>query len=227
MARLLVAGLCATLTFGLAATAAASPEPRQPKKVKVPKPATALKKAYAQLRKKTKSYDVTASIHGGLSNDSSHKIVTTNVRESYDGTVYRSQLMHIPAMKAYRTRTKGVGYFNGVWKDVLTDRTGKRMDRLFAFPEVILERALRHARTAEWLEPKESDEDSEDVSVDDVEAEDLSGDTPKGKTVVVKKGKNSKAETVRMPTTLRVEAPTKEALAHFVEVENSGCFSGG
>jgi hypothetical protein len=146
--------LLLSLSGGLALWLAPSGLLAEPagKNAKRPDPGKQLASAYKTLSQKTKSYKVDVAILGGLSDNAEHKVTTANVRESYSGEVFRSQLMHVPQMKAFRTPTKSVGFFDGTWKDALQNPQGRLMDRLFAFPEIVLSRAVRYASTAEWVE---------------------------------------------------------------------------
>ena len=63
--------------------------------------------------------------------------------------------------------------------------------------------------------PREDDEDSGDTEKDD-------GKRSRGPTAV-KKGDTD----VTIPRFIRITTPPKQALTHFIEVENSGCMSAG
>lgn len=196
-----------------------APATRKPKRP--PTPGKQLVTAYKNLVR-TKSYQVSVSIRGGISDNPEHRIVRHAVRESYTARVYR-QVMHIPAMKAYRTATGGAHLWNGAWKNILANRHGVKCHRLFVFPEVLLRRALRHAKRAKWVSG---------TGVTVAEKTPKAEGSPRGhparstgRTVVRSKGDEShEASLVRF---IRVETSLKEALRHVLEVENSGCLSGG
>ncbi len=214
-----------------------------------PKAETQLLAAFKNF-KTYKGYKVKMTVIGGVTSDSQHIVTTPTVRDRYSGEVYQST-MYVTASdsypyKAYRTPKKGVSYVDGMWRPTLAHPQGVRMDRLFAFPEDILVQASKYAKTAQWLEdsvPKDEgtkasaddeedvdDEESDDEEDDDKEAsKDKEQEKAKEKarhktTAVIKK---EAAKLASMPRVLRVEAPTKEALEHFLKVEKSGCVSGG
>lgn len=198
-----------------------------------PHPGRKLAEAFKNLQK-AKSYKVAVAIVGGISDNQDHKVAQVTVREQYDGEVHRTSagnLMHVPAPKAFRLleRKKGAILADGGWKSILADRAGVRLDRLFSFPEELSRRAMKYASSAEWL--TEGTASGNSAKAEDSEVADGgdapksgSGDQPEGKTEVAPDGKQGKA---KLPRIVRVEAPTKEALSHFIEVQNSGCMSVG
>ena len=180
---------------------------------------------------KAKNYNVAVRIEGGLSDNPEHRVTTANVRETYAGDVFksqaRSQLMHLPTMHVFRTPDAGA-IRSGVWKNLLSEPAGVKMHRLFSFPETILERATRYQAAAQWVDGEEKDAEAEASPEEGDDAgEAKAAPAAKGKTIVVGPGKGGKTVSTSLPRIIRVEAPTKEALAHFLEVENSGCFGGG
>ncbi|MBI4583587.1 MAG: hypothetical protein HY717_06165 [Planctomycetes bacterium] len=214
-----------------------------------PKAETQLLAAFKNF-KNHKGYKVKMTVIGGITSDPQHVVSSPTVRDQYSGEVYQST-MYVTASetypyKAYRTPKKGVSYIDGMWRPILAHRPGVRLDRLFAFPEDILVQAAKHSKTARWLEDAVAKEESSEASANDEEDEDdddeededdvdkdpgKDKDKAKGKekashktTAVTKK---SAAQLASMPRVLRVEAPPKEALNHFLQVEKSGCVSGG
>jgi hypothetical protein len=205
---------------------------RRSSRVKVPSPTKALQTAFKKLAK-SKSYAVKVTVNGGLSDKEDHALVQRTVAESYAGEVYGpTRLMHVPAEKVYRFPTKGVAYIDGVWRNILSHRRTVLLQRLFKFPEIVLRRALANApRTGRWLDlPEAGGEKGKEAEADDPSGE-STGKEPAGKTAV---GGASPGNTAKdgsgdapQPRIVRVEAPPKEALEHFLEVQNSGCMSAG
>ena len=86
-----------------------------------------------------------------------------------------------------------------------------------------MQRALKYKKRAEWVDTgrkKRSKKRSGEKS-----SKKSKKSKSSTRTEVAGRAK-SKAVTV-FPGTIRVEAPTTEALKHIIEVENSGCLSGG
>jgi len=214
---------------GAPAPAEKSSAAKRSARTKVPSPGKRLLAAYKNLRK-AKSYSTTLEVQGGLSNTPDHKLFQLAVRESFDGKVFRT-LMHVPGMKTFKTAKKGVRYHSGYWRSVLSDKEGKMLHSFFEFPQDVLRQALRHAKNGKWIDaPGTKDDDPEpDADVDDPqESDDPRG--RKGKTIVSRKGEKAKgedADLTTMPRVLLITAPTKEALSHYIRVENSGCLGGG
>jgi hypothetical protein len=178
------------------------------------------------------SYEVALRVEGGLSNNAEHRLDSVTVRQSYRGGVYRNEMMHVPQMKVYRTARKGV-YATG--RSLLSDREGVLMDRLFSFPLDIVSKASKNAKQAQWVRKPVAEErsgviDLSDDDEDSAEGESVkepdAGKKPGSRTVVVKPNQKT-ASAAPMPRFVRVEAPPKEAVEHFVTVEKSGCFGGG
>lgn len=203
--------------------------------VKPPSPTSTMQAMLKGLTR-AKGYRVSVDIEGGFSTQADHEITQRTVKESYLGDV-NGPLMKCSDPKAYRTAAKGVSFVDGGWRAILSDPAGVKLDRLFKFPETILQRALKHARNGRWLaaadDEEEADSEEEDAGADadeDGDKEDA-GTSPgaRGKTVVVKKKgeKGSVAKPARLPRILRIEASPEEALSHIIEVQNSNCFGGG
>jgi hypothetical protein len=203
--------------------AVGSPASGAPKK-KPPSPSKQLKSAYTKINR-AKSYRVSASIVGGVSDNEQHKMNQRTVAESYEAEVYR-KVMHVTNLKAYRTPKKGTLLAEGVWKNLLADRDGKKCDRLFPFPEVLLVRALRYARAAKWVKDPDADPEEEKDKPDKPargEDEEEVGESS-GRTEVAGTAEDEDGD---LPRYIRVDTPVKEALTHVLEVESSGCLSGG
>jgi hypothetical protein len=220
----------------------------KPSKGQQPNPAKALQAAVKNLTR-AENYKTGVGILGGISDKEDHQVTEVTVKESYEGDVHGS-LMAMSQPKAYRFPKKGVAYIDGAWRNILSDMKTTRLERLFAFPEVILSRALANvAQSGRWLTPEEEKakgyeprrEDSEDSDADDASDGD-SGDSQKkapakdkkaatkpapGKTVVLKTKGGAAATDGPLPRVLHIEVPPKEALTHFTEVQNSGCMSAG
>ncbi len=174
-----------------------------------PNPLKALKKATRNLVLEARQgYRAGCDVAGGLSTKADHSLTSTTVRETYRGDIH-GDIMSVPDMKVFRTDEKGA-VFDGVrWYALQALPEGKKLDRLFAFPAHLLTTALRSPESIEWLPSTEE--------ADVVEAEE-----GLGRTSVVKKLTQE-----QLYHRLRVKVPDKEALQYFVEVQNSGCLSGG
>jgi len=222
----------------------------KPSKAQGPNPVKALQTAVKNLTK-AENYKTGVEILGGISDKEDHQLTETTVKESYEGDVHGS-LMAISQPKAYRLPKKGVAYIDGVWRNILSDTKTTRLERLFTFPEVILNRALANvAKSGRWLTPEEEKAKGYEARTDDSEDSDAdessdgnsgSGDTQKkasakdkkpaakpapGKTVVLKTKGGPAASDGPLPRVLHIDVPPTEALKHFTEVQNSGCMSAG
>jgi hypothetical protein len=211
---------------------------KPPSPPKQPNPVKALQTALKNLGK-SPSYRATVSVEGGISEKEDHSITERTVSESYTGEVFGS-LMHVPVVKVYRNPKKGVAYIDGSWRYTLSDPKTTRLERLFAFPEIILSRALTHApQGGRWLTPaEEKARGIEPRAAASAKDEDEDEDAPAPKAVEKPEPKPAPGKTVAQkprsaqpegpaPRIIYVEAPPKEALQHFTEVQNSGCMSGG
>lgn len=226
----------AMLSLALAATVDAAP-PQPGKDGDIPSPAAKLLEATKNLAK-AGGYRTQLEVQGGLSKTPDHAIFQFAVRQSYDGQVHR-EMLHVPAMKTFKTAKKGVRYFEGYWRSVLADADGKMLNSFFNFPQQVLEQALRHAKTGEWIDAGgvlapagEGATATDGAAGGDSSPEVGENDDAKGaggKTVVVGEGGDAKStEGARsLPRVMRIEAPTREALQHYIAVENSGCLGGG
>jgi len=119
-------------------------------------PEKVLKVALGNLSKQ-KNYEVKLSHVWGARDDLGREIDARWPRYEWVGQVY-GDLMHVPAMKAYRTPTKGVAKL-GTWKSLegtflLLGNTeqdnARRMHKRFSFPLTVLSQAARHSPKAEW-----------------------------------------------------------------------------
>jgi hypothetical protein len=164
-------------------------------------------KNLAQTAKK-QGYTTSVEVEGGLSKTADHRLHMTTVRESYSGEI-RGDVMHVPAMQVFRTSDKGA-LFDGVnWAALQARAEGKKLDRLFAFPIQLLATAVQKPESVEWLASTE-------------EAPVIEEEGTSGHTAVVKKRSQD-----QIYHRMRVQVPDEEALQYFVEVQNSGCLSGG
>jgi hypothetical protein len=232
---LLLAAFVFSVLAGPVLTGAPSPAEKKSaskrsRKGKVPSPGKQLLQAYKNLLR-TKSYSTSLKVEGGLSNTPDHKLFQLAVRESYDGKIYR-KLMHVPSMKTFKTSKKGVRYYSGNWRSVLADKEGKILHSFFEFPQDVLKQALRHAKNGKWIDTPRAEVNESDDADEDGDESDAASDKPrgKGKTIVAKKGKKKSgkvADLSSMPRVLVITAPPKEALSHYLKVENSGCLGGG
>ncbi len=125
-------------------------------------PKTALQAAAKNLTKSV-NYKTTVVIEGGLSEREDHGVTEKTMGETYEGEVFSTpagSLMHVPhvgttTIKAFRYPNRGTAYIQGAWRDIMSERTTLRLNRLFTFPEVYLARALSGANTMRWLTPDE------------------------------------------------------------------------
>ena len=193
--------LSAVLAFALGANSVAADE-------KVPDPLKDLVQAAKNLtREAREGYAASVEVEGGLSKAKDHKLYTTTVRESYSGDI-KGNLMHVPSMRAFRTTEKGALFDGAQWYTLNAQLEGKKLDRLFEFPILLLANAVKNPKKIEWLPST--------VKLPDTEREISSGTT-----VEKELTKN------QLYHRIRVEVPDKEALSYFIEVQNSGCLSGG
>jgi hypothetical protein len=224
------------------AGAGSSEKPVSSEKPGRPQVADHLLSAYKNFARTT-GYKVRMSVDGGISDNPEHTITNAVVRDTYIGEVYQNTMAVTKSttfpFQAFRTLKKGVAFVEGMWRPVLAHPAGVRLDRLFPFPSNIMDLAAKYAKSAQWVEDSVDDEDEdedgdEDETVDGDDEEDAEEDVEdpadkekdKHKTTPVKK-QQDKSKLASIPRVLRVEAPTKEALEHFMLVEKSGCVSGG
>ena len=195
--------------------------------VKEPSPVKALQVALKNLDA-AKGYKVSVDVEGGLSETEDHRVSLRNVRENYEGLIFGS-MMHVPTVKAYRTLKRGVAKVDGAWRDCAADPRTRRLEKFFAFPAILLGRALQHAsETGRWIRTDEVSSEPAGAAEESKPTAKPAAKIPRGKTVVVSKPKAA-GGTAAVPQYrwIRIEAPPQEAVANFVEVQNSGCFGGG
>ena len=177
---------------------------------KAPDARKALKKAAGDLMKHAakKGFTTRLAVDGGMSNKADHKIVDQAVTERYTGKT-RGPVMFLPERQIFRTPTKGAEFNGDFWRVLQSTAEGKKLDRLFAFPERVLQEAGKTAKSVEWLESK-------------VPAKVVKKEKASGRTAV---GGSTHEEKVyhRMRATL----PSEVALKYFIDMQNSGCLSGG
>ena len=193
---------------------------------KVPSPYSQLVKA-AKALSKVKGFKTTLTVQGGLSNVADHKIHQFAVKETYHGDIYKG-LIHISAQESFKTPRKGVRFIEGAWRNIHSDPQGKKLQTFFNFPQEVLKQALRHAKkSGRWLDADQPAAEAEKNPARpaaeelEIELEDS------GRTVVSKKPLSGEEAEAIMPTVMLVQAPTREALNHYLAVENSGCLGGG
>ncbi|MEM7231466.1 MAG: hypothetical protein AAF517_04800 [Planctomycetota bacterium] len=191
------------------------------KSKKAPSASKALRDAYKALGKQ-KNFSVSLNVQGGISDRTDHGISEFAVRETYNASVYGNKVMHVPGMKAYRTSKKGVQYQLGAWKYITTSKKGTVMDRLFKFPLEAVADATKHSRSASW-KAAAADEEKKSRKKRSSKKKRSKKSKKKGKTVV----EDDEEDSAKFPGTIVVSAPPKEALKHFLKVENSGCLNGG
>ena len=174
-----------------------------------PDPVKAIRSAAKDFLRLTakQGYATQLAISGGMANSVSHKIVDQAVDEAYAGLV-RGPLMHMPEQQIFRTVDKGALFDGDIWRKLQSTADGKKLDRHFAFPERNLSEAAKKPQKVEWLESEDK------VASDDRKK-------PAGKTAVAEREEN------RLYNKLRVTLSDKTALQYFIEVQNSGCLSGG
>ena len=170
----------------------------------------ALRKAAGELLKHASKSGFTTqfSVAGGMSNKSDHVIVDQAVGERYMGKT-RGAGMFLPERQIFRTPTKGAEFNGDFWRVLQSTAAGKKLDSRVAFPERVLQEASKTAKDVEWLESK-------------VPAKVIKREKPSGRTAV---GGNSHEEKVYHR--MRVTLPSEIALKYFIDMQNSGCLSGG
>ena len=180
---------------------------------KAPDPMKVLKSVTKNLVKEARKegYRATLNVEGGISKAADHSLWNTTVREAYEGDI-RGNVMHVPGMQVFRTSQKGAVFDGTQWAALQARADGKKLDRLFAFPVQLLSKGLKNPKKVTWLE---STEEPEEV---------IEEEEDRGLTSVAKRQTLTREQ---MYHRLRVEIPDKEALQYFVEVQNSGCLSGG
>jgi hypothetical protein len=224
---------CMALATGVLA---GDPEPSQSgsdkAKLKEPSPVKVLQAAVKNLQKQ-KGYRVGVDILGGLSMTEDHAVSQKNVQSSYQGEVF-GPLMKVEDPKVFRTAKGGAAFIDGQWRHSLGDQKTVLLERLFAFPEAILAKALKNApANATWVKESETLMKSDySASGDDrivIPSDEEETEAAKGRTVVAKKKPiaTPDEEFYKTYRVIRVEAPPQEALMNFTEVQNSNCFGGG
>ncbi len=171
---------------------------------------------------KSKSSRAKISVVGGVTESREHKVSARTVNDTYTGAVH-GRIMEVSNPRAFRTQKSGAIRKDGRWKSLLAARDGARMDRLFIWPQIVMQRALRYKGNAEWIDTNKSKKKKK--SSKSSRKKSGKSSTSRSKTAVAKRGDTD--TTTYFPGTIRVEAPTKEALKHVIEIENSGCLSGG
>src|SRR6185503_11657929 len=209
-------------------------EDKPSKGPQLPNPAKTLQTAVKNLTK-AENYKTGVEILGGISEKEDHNVTEVTVKESYEGDVHGSLMTMSQPTKAYRFRfpKKGVAYIDGAWRNILSDMKTTRLERLFTFPEVILNRALANvAQSGRWLTPEEEKakgyeprtDDSEDSDADEASDDEDSAASQKkvsvkdkkvatkpapGKTVVLKTKGGPAATDGPRPRVLHIEVPPK------------------
>jgi hypothetical protein len=221
-------GLAGGLRAGDPEQASADPDKA---KLKEPSPVKVLQAAVKNLQKQ-KGYRVGVDILGGLSMTEDHAVSLKNVQSSYSGEVF-GPLMKVEDPKVFRTTKGGAAFIDGQWRHSLGDQKTVLLERLFAFPEVILAKALKNApASARWVKESEALVKAEGSGGDDrviIPSDEEETGAVKGRTVVAKKkpAVSPDEEFYKTYRIIRVEAPPQEALQNFTEVQNSNCFGGG
>lgn len=206
MKRIVTTSLAVLLLAGIGLQAADTPSDGS-----APDPIKALRSVNKDfLRLSSKSgYSTRLVIAGGMANSKDHKIIDQAVSEDYFGLV-RGRLMHMPEQKIFRTLDKGAQLDGDLWRVLQSTADGKKLDRLFSFPERVLMDATTKGNKVEWLESKAGPRK-------------VKRETPRSGTAVG----GSSEEEQEIYHRLRVTLPEKVALQYFIEVQNSGCLSGG
>ena len=206
MKRIVTTSLAVLLLAGIGLQAADPPSDGS-----APDPIKALRSVNKDfLRLSSKSgYSTRLVIAGGMANSKDHKIIDQAVSEDYFGLV-RGRLMHMPEQKIFRTLDKGAQLDGDLWRVLQSTADGKKLDRLFSFPERVLMDATTKGKKVEWLESKAGPRK-------------VKRETPRSGTAVG----GSSEEEQKIYHRLRVTLPEKVALQYFIEVQNSGCLSGG
>lgn len=187
-------------------------------KTKTPSATKILQESFNNLVK-AKSYRARISVVGGVTQSKTHKVTARTVNDTYTGAVY-GQVMEVSSPRSFRTPwQRGAIKKDGRWKNLVAARDGARMDRLFVWPQVVMQRALKYKSSATWIDRNKKKSSGKKSSKKKISKKSKSSKTG------VAKGDDE--DTVYFPGTIRVEAPTREALKHVVEVENSGCLSAG
>ena len=187
-------------------------------KKKSPAPSSVLMKSYNALVK-SKSYRTSLKIVGGVTDRKDHRVGRPTVKQNYSAEILTSKstpIMRVDSPSAYRSPNGGAIRDGGVWRRIMAARNGRRLDRLFAFPEIVMRQALKHRKSAAWVPVKSKKKKTKKEKTKKKER-----DGKKRSKTTVGEADDS------FPGYIRVVAPPKEALKHFIDVERSGCISGG
>jgi len=188
-----------------------------------PNPAKALLKAAKNLTR-ARGYRASLNLVGGISSRDDHRVTERTVVESYQGEVF-GNLMHVPQARAYRLPQKGVAYVEGAWRNILSSQKTMRIDRLFQFPQIVLQRALIHARSAKWLDTPETGNGDTAETLKKAPGQKRSSISNGGSPTVARRSQEEGKDA--WPRIVRITVPPKEALKYFIEAQNSGCMSAG
>ncbi len=190
---------------------------------KPPSPQTALKRAARELAR-LDGFEVAVSAQGGTAaSPDKIRCDKTLVRRTYRMRV-RRPLARIDSPEAFWVygRFKGaLRLKNGSrWVKILADPKGKEVPHLARAVETVLAEAARHARRhGRWLD---EGEDTQRWRAADEERKEA------GHTNARNGGDDAeRVGAATLPTTLRVIGPWQLAERLIVEVQNSGCLSGG
>ncbi len=178
-----------------------------------PDPLKTLKQTFNKLGKQ-KSYNVACQVVGGISKSKTHQVSQVTVAENYQGTLY-GRVLHVPDLMAFMTPQKGAmrnPEKHDLWHHTIALAPGKRLEKLFLFPHAVLAGALDKPKRVEWV-----------WVGDEVEEPQTTAEKRKGSTAVSVVTKARKGT----PHVIRVAMPEQVSLTQFVQIQNSGCMSGG
>jgi hypothetical protein len=185
----------------------------------VPSPRQALKDG-AKALGKLDGFHVTVNAQGGTS-PSPQKVKCDKalVRRDYDMEVARplARISTPEAFWVYGTYDGALKSGQGRWVKIQADKKGKEVPHLARAVETVLLEAARHAkRSGRWLDEAES---GSEWSPSDEEGESA--------TTARERAAEGGSESGKLPTRLRVVGPWQVAERLILEVQNSGCLSGG
>jgi len=161
------------LPFSVLSAGASPADQASERESKLLSPQGELSLALKQL-KKQKNFEVRLAYERGVAGDGSHRPTSSRQVSKHVGFVYKNKMMHVPALRAYRTPTKGVCYKGdsvrpggvyskrdrqkekGGWKGYVRSAgiqgyaagAAASMHQCFYFPSELLADAMKYVKSA-------------------------------------------------------------------------------
>lgn len=179
---------------------------------------------------KLKGYAVDVHVEGGQAEGAEHRITKPTVNTTYAAEVH-GPVCRVVAPQALRPRAgEGGAIANGTrWVAMLSTDDGRKLERLFPRPEVVLAEVLRMKGTARWVDPPAGAQQPAPPEAPAADADEDEDGTPAPADGTQERGDDEAGEASQAPASnhLRVTAPPTVALEHFIRIQNSGCFAEG